>query len=74
VREEEIFQTSDPDLVRKLHAIRAAQSVLEREQRRWIITRITPGEPVGDDEPSWVVWGRTAKYSELGASQPIRPI
>lgn len=69
VREEQIFETGDPELVRKLHSIRARRTVFEREQRRWIITRITPGEPSGRDEPTWVVWGRTAKYSEMSDTQ-----
>ena len=74
VREEQIFETSDPELVRKLHTIRAGGRVFEREQRRWIITRITPGTPAADGEPSWEVWGRTARYSELAGSQNSRPI
>jgi len=72
VREEQIFETGDPELVRKLHTIRAARSVFEREQRRWIITRITPGEPAADGEPTWVVWGRTARYSDMTDSQISR--
>jgi hypothetical protein len=32
-----IMETSDGTLVRKLHAMRAARSVLERRRRRWII-------------------------------------
>jgi hypothetical protein len=65
VREEQIFETSDPDLVRKLHTIRAARSVFEREQRRWIITRITPGPETAEGEPTWIVSGHTARQSDV---------
>jgi hypothetical protein len=69
VREDQIFETNDPELVRKLHTIRAARGVLERDQRRWIITRITPGPGIANGEPSWVVWGHTARHRDVAASQ-----
>ena len=72
MREEQIFETGDPELVRKLHTIRAARSVFERDQRRWIITRITPGPETAAGEPTWVVWGHTARYSDMANSQSLR--
>ena len=72
--EEQIFETSDPELVRKLHTIRAGGRVFEREQRRWIITRITPGEPSADGELTWVVWGRIARNADMANSQISRSI
>ena len=68
MREEQIFETNDPDLVRKLHTIRAARGVFERDQRRWIISRISPGQSSSSDEPTWIVWGHTARYSEVSDS------
>ena len=74
MREEQIFETSDPELVRKLHTIRAARSVFEREQRRWIITRITPGSETPAGEPTWIVSGHTARQSDVAASQISRSV
>ena len=74
MREDRIFETADPELVRKLHTIRAARSVFEREQRRWIITRISPGPATAAGEPTWVVMGHTARQSDVAASQISRSI
>jgi hypothetical protein len=61
-KEKLILETADASLVRKLHAMRAARSVFEHEQGRWVITRIAPvdGTPDGDDQ-MWAVFGRRAR-------------
>ena len=53
---QEIMTTTDESLVRKLHAMRAARSVFEHEGRRWVITRIVPG-----DDANWRVYGTRAR-------------
>jgi len=61
-QERQIMETTDASLVRKLHAMRAAQSVFEYEHSRWIITRIVSLENATDpDEPMWAVYGRRAR-------------
>ena len=57
-----ILRTSDEQLVHKLHAMRAARSVFEYEQRRWIVTRIMRADLEPEDEESaWAVFGRRAR-------------
>ena len=53
---QEIMTTTDESLLRKLHAMRAARSVFVHEGRRWVITRIVPG-----DDASWMVYGTRAR-------------
>jgi hypothetical protein len=50
-----LLDTTDEQMVRKLHAMRAARSVFEHEGGRWEITRIRGGDG------HWEVFGRRAR-------------
>jgi uncharacterized protein (DUF1501 family) len=62
IREQFIMATTNAGFVRQLHAMRASGAVLERDDQRWIITRIER-EPraAGAAHETWGIFGRRAR-------------
>ena len=56
------METPDPVLVRKLHAMRAADRIFEWENARWRISRIVlRGDSTDAPNARWSVFGRRAR-------------
>jgi hypothetical protein len=60
---QEIMTTTDESLIRKLHAMRAARSILEHEGNRWVITRIVSRSDGARAELEWSVYGTRARWT-----------
>ena len=64
MREEQIFETADPELVRKLHTIRAARSVFDVTRVRGGVVDCSVGVyehqllPAGSGNTPWLIGRR----------------